>query len=405
MSTNRRGLRAAAFLFCLAASAATGALAQQAQPSQPSQSSGETVGPPVLKDFTLPGQRTTPPAPQPQPTQTEPPARTEPAATRPPQPRPQTAPAPAERPAARQTTPAEAPRNAAPAPAASPSTRPAPAGPAAPLPAEAAPAPGLDLPAAPAPAPAAEAPAAAEEGADWVFPAMALAFAGLAIFAFLVLSRRRRATPAAHGADAGAAAAAAPPRPVPQLGPNGRPVKPVRTPAPVPAVASGPRAWIELSIKADRAAATDKEALIQYELRLENAGEAVAGNLRISAKMFNATAEQDIAAFFKAPLHEKSGSPHVVVKPGGDLRLGGQVSMPLDEVRQIELQGRRLFIPVVAISVAYDWGENGAGRTSKSWIVGTQPQQEAEKMGAFRLDLGPRIYRSVGQREAQLVKV
>jgi hypothetical protein len=56
----------------------------------------------------------------------------------------------------------------------------------------------------------------------------------------------------------------------------------------------------------------------------------------------------------------------------------------------------------VAINVAYNWGPDGAGRTSKSWLVGREAEQPSQKMGAFRLDLGPRIYRSVGQRQTGL---
>ncbi|MFN3388002.1 MAG: hypothetical protein ACK40O_03665, partial [Allosphingosinicella sp.] len=80
MLTTRRGLRAAAIALCLAASGGAGALAQEAQKA-------ETVGPPALKDFQLPGQRTTPPA------ETPPPARSEPAETAPPQTQPLAEPA------------------------------------------------------------------------------------------------------------------------------------------------------------------------------------------------------------------------------------------------------------------------------------------------------------------------
>ena len=82
--------------------------------------------------------------------------------------------------------------------------------------------------------------------------------------------------------------------------------------------------------------------------------------------------------------------------------------MPKDEVRSIEVQGRTIFVPIVAINVAYDWGEGenaGSGRTSMSWLVGREPDKPSDKMGPFRLDLGPRVYRSVGQRPTQLANV
>ena len=79
--------------------------------------------------------------------------------------------------------------------------------------------------------------------------------------------------------------------------------------------------------------------------------------------------------------------------------------MKAEEVRAIELQGRRIFVPSVAINVAYDWGEDGEGRTSKSWLVGRKADNPAARMGAFRLDLGPRIYRSVGRKDTKRVMV
>ena len=399
----RSGLRAALFLFALAASAGAGALAQQAEPAAQQPPAQGTVGPPALKDFSLPGQRTTPPA-EPAPSQ-QPAAQPPAEAAEPPAPRAETRP--------------ETPRPAAPVRtgtprAETPEAETAPAAPVVPIPEPSVPAAEIAdpvLPAAPAGTPAlAPAPASqATEGAGWLWPLAALLVAGLAIFLFLRLSRNagtRREAFAGVPAERESLPEAAPPA-APK--PVAKPALPAATaakarPAPAP-VAEGPRPWLELSIRADRAAATETEALIQYDLLLDNAGDETARNIRISAKLFNAGAEGDIHAFFQAPLHEKSGSPHIVVEPGKGIRLGGQVSLPLAEVRQIEVQGRRLFIPMVAISVAYDWGESGRGRTSKSWLVGRESEPAAEKMGAFRLDLGPRIYRSVGQRVAQLVKV
>jgi hypothetical protein len=138
---------------------------------------------------------------------------------------------------------------------------------------------------------------------------------------------------------------------------------------------------------------------------MTNKGEADARNIRIDPRLFNAGAEGEMLAFFQGPIHDVSGSPQIVLRPGGSIRLNGQVAMPNAELREIELGGRRIFVPMVAINVAYDWAGGGAGRTSRSWLVGREAEVPTEKMGPFRLDLGPRIYRSVGRREARLVMV
>jgi hypothetical protein len=142
--------------------------------------------------------------------------------------------------------------------------------------------------------------------------------------------------------------------------------------------------------------------MVQFELVLRNVGDAVAGNIRVDTRMFNASELKEIGEFVKEPIHEQSSSPDVTIAPGGELRLPGAIGLPNDGVRPIEFQGRRLFVPVVAANFAWDW-EGGTERLSLSWLVGREPQTPSAKMGAFRLDLGPRVYRQVGQRPMKLV--
>ena len=70
-------------------------------------------------------------------------------------------------------------------------------------------------------------------------------------------------------------------------------------------------------------------------------------------------------------------------------------------LREIEVQGRKLFIPTIAFNVYYEWGNGKKGRTSISFLVGREPEAPSTKMGPFRLDQGPRIYRQLGHRQGQ----
>jgi LPXTG-motif cell wall-anchored protein len=377
----RRRLRAAAFVLSGLAAAGAPALAQN--------ETSNTIGPPQLKDFSLPGQRTTPPAtPAPAPPTPAPPAqqRTPPAAS------------PAERDPAPPSAAVAVPRTE-PAPAAA-APEPVPQIPQA-EPQPAAPEPGLVEPLPPQPQPEASAqPAeqAGSEGRSWLWPVAGGALL-LALAAFALLRRRRRSEAERERARDSAREAiggvlvAAEPRPAPE------------PPAAAEAAPPAPRPWLELDIDPDRAAATESEAYVHYALTLTNRGDADALNIRIDPRLFNAGAEGEMMAFFQGPIHEQSGSPHVVIPPGGRLKLNGQVAMPKAELREIELAGRRIFVPMVAINVAYDWAGGGGGRTSRSWLVGREAETPTEKMGPFRLDLGPRIYRSVGRREARAVMV
>ena len=360
MLKNRRRLPAAIVLSLALSLPGAAALAQNAS----------TVGPPQLRDFQLKGERRPAPAqpqPQPAPAPTPPPAADRPA------------PSSADPPPARERAPAPRAdrRNAEPRPA---------------------PPPGAAIPSRPQDifqlpdAPAANAPAAAPQtGAPpatggenepislWLY-LVTVALAGLG--AVLLLRRRRR-----HAAAVPVQALVAEADPAPR-------------PAPVP------RPWLELELKAERAASTESEAWVEFEMVVRNTGKSTARNIRINARMFNAGNEQDkeIGAFFKTK--GEGRRTHVIPElPAGERGLiQGTVTMPREEMRALQVNEQLLFIPVVGVNTVYDWGEGRTGQTSKSYVIGRELGAASAKMGAFRLDLGPRIYRTVGQRQHNLAK-
>ena len=382
-----------------------------------------TIGPRELKRFELPGSRSNPAYQLPEPQIQAPPpppaeVRVEPA---PPSPAADTAPAPApsvqqERAPAAQAS--AVPRQPAPSTSQPREARPvadaAPAGGAAPAPAanRAGTAPSYEPPAPDAAgpeAPAVREPAPPSTGFSWSYLLFALLGFLLAIGVMRLLGRRAKAEEplelvyrAADQHPEPRPAPAPPPRPAPQ---------PQRAPRPdFTDVATGDvvgiqiRPWLQLDFKPDRAAATLTEAAVQYELAISNVGNADARNIRVEARMFNAGAEQDkeIKAFFASPVDDSRSARVLAIPARKGARLRNVVAMPKENVREINVQGRRLFIPLVAFNVVYEWGDGKSGQTSMSYLVGREPDVPSDKMGAFRLDLGPRVYRSVGQRPSQV---
>jgi hypothetical protein len=163
------------------------------------------------------------------------------------------------------------------------------------------------------------------------------------------------------------------------------------------------RPWLRLEFKPARAAATDVDATVQYELIVTNGGNEVARNVRIEARMFNAGAEQEqeIKRFFETPIPASNKNRILAIPARNSAQMRGVVGLPKEDVREIEVNGRKLFIPTVAINVCYEWGNGRTGQTSMSYIIGREPETPSSKMGPFRLDLGPRIYRQVGHRPSQ----
>jgi hypothetical protein len=343
----------------------------------------ETVGPPQLRDFRLdaPARRPVQPSVTQDPP-VQPPSSTE--RTQAPQqqvqpapartaPTPPTSPAPAAvQPRATPSEPAPPPQRTAPIPERVALPPPAAVEAPTPLPAEA------ELPVAtptPAPAPAI--------GTSWLL--WLLGAAALGLLAFFGLRRRARGPLAAIGQSA----------PAPEPAPPPKPTAPVSVPE--------PRPWLELDFAPQRAAATDSQTEVQFELVVRNGGKVEARNVRIEARMFNASAGDEIETFFRsAPQAAAAG---LAIPPGMEARAKSQVMMPLESVRPIRVQERSLFVPLVAFNVFYEWNDGRIGQTSRSWLVGREAQPPADKMGAFRLDLGPRIYRQLGQRRHELARV
>jgi LPXTG-motif cell wall-anchored protein len=258
------------------------------------------------------------------------------------------------------------------------------------------------------------APATSSGSWSWLWLAIP---AALAIAGFLAFRRRRREAVVAEdtvGSYAEPEADTAP-EPAPRLAetlppaakPAARPAlklpPKVRTVPPAPPQPVGPRARLEVEFIPARASATADAAVVEFELVLRNVGDVPAANIRIDSRMFNASATKEMAEFLKGPIHDTSGSPHVQIAPGDELRLASAMAMPKQDVREILMEGQRLFVPAVASIVAWDWGTDGRERIALSWLVGRETENRTAKMGAFRLDLGPRIYRQVGVRPLKLV--
>ena len=372
--------------------------------AMPALAQDNAIGNPQLRDFQLrPREQAAP-----QPTGPQDPANPQPRAQQPPpRPAPVSPPPPVTggQPNAQQPAPAQ------PQPAAPTQTRPAapgqrPSAPVqtgpAPAPAQSAPQPtGAQPPAtAPvAPPPSAEAapetptietPAAPESGGPpiWLYgiPALLLVLGGL----FLWRRRRARLAELAEAAEESVAERAPALVPVPAA------------PRPDPS----PRPWLEIDVKTIRASFTAVEALIEFELMIENIGGAAARDLKIDVKLFNAGAEQDqqIGSFFRTAGREstKLAIPGIEKEQDGVIR--GEVGMPLDEMKAVKLDGRMLFIPVLAVNVLYEWGEGRAGQSAKSYVVGRELENAGDKMGAFRVDQGPRVWRTVSQRQHKLAR-
>jgi hypothetical protein len=136
--------------------------------------------------------------------------------------------------------------------------------------------------------------------------------------------------------------------------------------------------------------------VFEFELTVYNSGSGVARDILIEAVMINAspTQQQEIDAFFARTGGE--GERIDRIPPLQRSALRPRVAVPRQQLRVLEAGGRRVFVPLIAFNVQYNWGGGRSGQTSAVYLLGRETK--AEKLAPFRIDLGARVYRGIEAR-------
>lgn len=236
----------------------------------------------------------------------------------------------------------------------------------------------------------------------WLLAALALAAGGLFLF------WRNRSQPALAGGpetDFFKTPEAKPvrwltpepePKPVPRPAPSPTPEPRADTPPPpVGVVSTGLRPWVEIAMQPLRCTVTDTNVTFEIELELFNSGSAPARDILVEAVMVNASENQDqeLAAFFARP--PGPGQRIEVIHALNRTAFVTQVVIAREHVHGFNMQGREVFVPLLAFNAFYRRG-SGEAQSSVAYLVG--PATKAEKLAPFRLDLGARLFESLAAR-------
>jgi hypothetical protein len=225
----------------------------------------------------------------------------------------------------------------------------------------------------------------------WLLAALALAGAGAFLF---WRNRSREALAGAAGFDAFVAPeAVAPPRPAPAPVPAPAPPKPS---TPMGIVSTRLRPWIDLIFSPVRFVIDNDVVTIEFELGVQNSGNAPARGVLVEASLFNAGQDQerDLRAFFEAPVAK--GERIAAIPPLKTVAVRTKVTVPRSSVQVFDVGGRQVIVPLIAFNALYGWS-GGDGQTSHSYLLGRD--SKGEKMAPFRLDLGPRVFRGIAARQ------
>lgn len=175
--------------------------------------------------------------------------------------------------------------------------------------------------------------------------------------------------------------------PVPQPAPN------APEPAPAPAQWSGETLAISLDV--GRMSATLVNAALSWRLTVENRGDTPLGPVMVAGDM--------IAAHASLPVEQQlatDGQPLEliddigVIEPGGQAELRGEFRVPLSSINPIHAGSALLYIPLVRFRVEAD-----GLSTLATFAVGETPPVAKAALLPFRLDLGPRVWAKISQRQ------
>ena len=171
----------------------------------------------------------------------------------------------------------------------------------------------------------------------------------------------------------------------------------LRAPAqPAGIVSASLRPWIELELEPSRAMVTDEHAAITFDVTLFNSGSAPARDVAVEACLINAGQQQDVqlSEFYRTPGAARDKIP--AVAPMSRVTLKSAVHLPRSAVQEYEVEGRKLFMPMVAVNSRYRWS-SGEGQSAASFLVG-RGANEGERLGPLRLDKGARGWKGLAAR-------
>ena len=182
------------------------------------------------------------------------------------------------------------------------------------------------------------------------------------------------------------------PVPEPQLSLAPVPEAPPQ-PAPVPD-------GLVLTLEAIRLSASLMATTLSYRLTLTNHGTDSLAGLAIEGDMVSAHAslppEQQLAQAGRA-LELRHAL--ATLAPGESVAFAGEIRLALTAITPIRAGEQAYFVPLARFRVEAGAAGGDAVVIARTFVVGDVPEGPQTTLRPFRLDLGPRTYSRVSQRE------
>ena len=149
--------------------------------------------------------------------------------------------------------------------------------------------------------------------------------------------------------------------------------------------------------------ATLLNAVLSYELIVCNRGSETIGPVTVGGDMIGAhatlpdRAQLEMSGSAIVPLHRLAS-----LAPGESITLSGEFKLPLAAITPIRSGNAALFVPLARFRV--EAARPGAPplAVNSAFVIGEDQERPGAALRPFRLDLGPRLYSRLGQRELAL---
>jgi MYXO-CTERM domain-containing protein len=243
----------------------------------------------------------------------------------------------------------------------------------------------------------AEAGQAVPAAASW--PWIIAGLAGLFVLALAAWLRRRRNRQPLQQFDADLAA-------IPDAAPHEPYIETEQSPMPVAAAMprrhapakSTKRPMLDVNFVPAKASISLANLTIKGQLRIVNSGDEDVDAMQLNAAIITASELQNemISAYFSGAA--EPGNELGAVKIGERIALDLDLAIPIAELQTFGFGEQKLLVPIILSRISYQWRNTGSDEAQLSCIIGRESSPPKPKMGALRLDLGPRSFAPLGQR-------
>jgi hypothetical protein len=157
-----------------------------------------------------------------------------------------------------------------------------------------------------------------------------------------------------------------------------------------------------VSLSARRLSATLLNTSLNYELVVTNHGESSVGPVTVTCDMIGAHASLPARVQLENPGQDEPSHRIPQLGPGESATMAGELRLPLHAITPIRHGPAALFVPLARFRLLV-WRE-GRPPVSfhRTFVIGETPPTPDAGLKPFRLDLGPRMYSSISQREVSL---